>query len=106
MFKKCVPLHSLSGKIRKGHDDRGAFGTAGVFFCPVSRSSSLTDWNKVRNKTRQRGGGFNSALCILRYMWSDEIILNRKNGLREAWPDDRLFKYKRFYSEEFDPGSG
>ena len=43
---------------------------------------------------------------ILRYMWSDEIKLNRKNGLREAWPDDRLFKYKRFYSEEFDPGSG
>ncbi len=29
-------------------------------------------------------------------MWSDEIILNRKNGLREAWPDDRLFKYKDF----------
>ena len=36
----------------------------------------------------------------------DEIILNRKNGLREAWPDDRLFKYRIFYSEEFDPGSG
>ena len=85
-----------------------------------AKKSSLTDWNKVRNKTRQRGGrihlrqiricqdkrNVNSALCILRYMWSDEIKLNRKNGLREAWPDDRLFKYKIFYSEEFDPGSG
>ena len=48
----------------------------------------------------------NSATYILMYMWSDEIILNRKNGLREAWPDDRLFKYRIFYSEEFDPGSG
>ena len=87
VFKKCVPLHSLSGKRRKRHDDRGAFGTAGVFFCPVSRSSSLTDWNKVRNKTRQRGGrnhlrqikicqdkrNVNSATYILMYMCSDEI---------------------------------
>ena len=38
----------------------------------------------------------NSATYILMYMWSDEIKLNRKNGLREAWPDDRLFKYKDF----------
>ena len=30
----------------KRHDDRGSFGPAGVFFCPVG-ASSLTDWNKV-----------------------------------------------------------
>ena len=46
--KKAVPLHSLS-------KTKGVKLTNWVDF-EEQKSSSLTDWNKVRNKTRQRGG--------------------------------------------------
>ena len=52
VWKKAVPLHSLS-------KTRGVKLTNWVDF-EEQKSSSLTDWNKVRNKTRQRGGGSTS----------------------------------------------
>ena len=40
------------------------------------------------------------------YMWSDEIILNRKNGLGKPGRTTDYSSTEFFYSEEFDPGSG